>query len=180
MRSKLLKLAKMLLNFKIISSDKGNLIIDSDLIVGAEISIEDENGEVIPAPDGEYVIENQKVMVEDGKVITIEPIEEPTEEPETEEVIEEVTEEPVEEMAEEPVTEPVKEEEPTTEPDEKDLRIAELEGLVKDRDAIIEELTAKIKELEEKLNKPVEEPVKMSATVKEKTSANPALKYFEK
>lgn len=168
MKSKLLKLAKILLNFKMINSDKGTLIIDSELIVGAEISIEGENGEVLPAEDGEYVIENQKIMVEGGKVVAIEPIEETTE---TEE---EIKEEPVEEeMVEEPT-------EPTEEPDEKDLRIAELEGLLKDRDAIIEELTAKLKELEDKLNKPIEEPVKMSATVKEKISANPALKYFEK
>lgn len=168
MKSKLLKLAKILLNFKMINSDKGTLIIDSELVIGAEISIEDENGDVLPAEDGEYIIENQKITVEGGKVSAIEPIEETTE---TEE---EIKEEPVkEEMAEEPT-------EPTEEPDEKDLRIAELEGLLKDRDAIIEELTAKIKELEEKLNKPVEEPVKMSATVKEKSSENPALKYFEK
>lgn len=166
MKTKLLKLAKMLLNFKMIESDKGTLIIDSELAIGAEISIEGENGEVLPAADGEYVIDNQKVEIRDGKIESIETIEpeqpEPTDEPEP--------------MAEEPATE-----EPSNEPDEKDLRIAELEGLLKDRDAIIEELTAKLKELEEKLNKPVEEPVKMAATVKEKTTkANGALKYFEK
>lgn len=170
MKSKLLKLAKMLLKFKIVESDKGNLIIDSELTIGAEISIEDENGDVIPAPDGEYVIENQKVAIKDGKVESIEEIKSEEETTETEEVVEEVKEE----MAETDSNETI------SEPDEKDLKIAELEGLLKDRDAIIENLTAKIKELEEKLNKPVEEPVKMSATVKEKTSANPALKYFEK
>lgn len=168
MKTKLLKLAKMLLNFKMISSDKGTLIIDSELAIGAEISIEGENGEVIPAPDGEYVIDNQKVEIRDGKIESIETIE-----PEQPEETETETEEKLEE---EPATE-----EPSNEPDEKDLRIAELEGLLKDRDAIIEELTAKLKELEEKLNKPVEEPVKMAATVKEKTTkANGALKYFEK
>ena len=168
MKTKLLKLAKMLLNFKIISSDKGSLIIDSELAVGAEISIEDENGNVIPAPDGEYVIDNQKVEIRDGKIESIETIE-----PEQPEEIETETEEKLEE---EPATE-----EPSNEPDEKDLKIQELEGLLKDRDAIIEELTAKLKELEEKLNKPVEDPVKLSATAKEKTSkANGALKYFEK
>lgn len=168
MKSKLLKLAKMLLNFKMIESDKGTLIIDSELAIGAEISIEGENGEVLPAPDGEYVIDNQKVEIRDGKIESIETIE-----PEQPEETETETEENLEE---EPATE-----EPSNEPDEKDLRIAELEGLLKDRDAIIEELTAKLKELEEKLNKPVEEPVKMAATVKEKTTkANGALKYFEK
>ena len=155
MKSKLLKLAKMLLNFKMIESDKGTLIIDSELTIGAEISIEGENGEVLPAPDGEYVIENQKITVAEGKITEIETIE--PEQPEETETTE------------------------TSEPDEKDLRIQELEGLLKDRDAIIENLTQKLKELEEKLNKPVEEPVKMSATVKEKTTkANGALKYFGK
>lgn len=167
MKTKLLKLAKMLLNFKMIESDKGTLIIDSELAIGAEISIEGENGEVLPAPDGEYVIDNQKVEIRDGKIESIETIE-----PEQPEETETETEEKLEETATE---------EPSNEPDEKDLRIAELEGLLKDRDAIIEELTAKLKELEEKLNKPVEEPVKMAATVKEKTTkANGALKYFEK
>lgn len=168
MKTKLLKLAKLLLNFKMIESDKGVLIIDSELAVGVEVSVEDAEGNVKPAPDGEYTIDNQKVIIKDGKIESIEEIipeepanEEPTVEPET--------------MAEEPATE-----EPTVEPDEKDLRIEELEGLLKDRDAIIEELTAKIKELEEKLNQPVEEPVKMSATAKEKNNAKGALRYFEK
>lgn len=170
MKTKLLKLAKMLLNLKMIDSDKGTLIIESDLAVGVEVSVEDTEGNVKPAEDGEYIIDNQKVTVKEGKVESIETIEPATE---TEE---EPTVEP-EPMAEEPATET----EEANEPDEKDLRIAELEGLLKDRDAVIEELTAKIKELEDKINQPVEEPVKMSATAKEKiTKANGALKYFEK
>jgi len=163
MKTKLLKLAKMLLNLKMVESDKGTLIIESDLAVGVEVSIEDAEGNVIPAEDGEYIIDNQKVEIKDGKIESIEVLE-PTPEPEPEP------------MAEEPTPEPIKE----NEPDEKDLKIEELEGLLKDRDAVIEELTAKIKELEDKLNKPVEEPVKMSATVQEKSNAKGALRYFEK
>lgn len=165
MKTKLLKLAKMLLNLKMVESDKGTLIIESDLAVGVEVSIEDAEGNVIPAEDGEYIIDNQKVEIKDGKVESIEVLEpEDTPEPEPEP------------MAEEPTPEPIKE----NEPDEKDLKIEELEGLLKDRDAVIEELTAKIKELEDKLNKPVEEPVKMSATVQEKNNAKKgALRYFE-
>lgn len=163
MKTKLLKLAKMLLNLKMVESDKGTLIIESDLAVGVEVSIEDAEGNVIPAEDGEYIIDNQKVEIKDGKVESIE-VPEPTPEPEPEP------------MVEEPTPEPIKE----NEPDEKDLKIEELEGLLKDRDAVIEELTAKIKELEDKLNKPVEEPVKMSATVQEKNNAKKgALRYFE-
>lgn len=168
MKSKLLKLAKILLNFKIISSDKGSLIIDSELAIGSEISIESEEGEVLPAPDGEYIVDSQKITVEGGKVASIEPIE-------SDETIEEETATETEEKLEEETATETE----TSEPDEKDLRIQELEGLLKDRDAIIEELTQKLKELEEKLNKPVEDPVKLSATAKEKTTkANGALKYF--
>lgn len=165
MKTKLLKLAKMLLNLKMVESDKGTLIIESDLGVGVEVSIEDAEGNVIPAQDGEYIIDNQKVEIKDGKIESIEAIE-PTPEPEP--------------MAEEPTPEPTPEPIKENEPDEKDLKIEELEGLLKDRDAVIEELTAKIKELEDKLNKPVEEPIKMSATVQEKNNAKGALRYFEK
>mgnify|MGYP002512815132 FL=1 len=176
MKTKLLKLAKMILSIQEIESDKGTLIINEPLAVGVEVFTEVE-GEVVPATDGEYIVDTNKVEIKDGKVESIEVVE-------TEEVAEETTEEIVEEVVEEkleeePATEePV--EEPQTEPNEKDLRIEELEGLLKDRDAVIEELTAKIKELEEQVNKPVEEPVKMSAVVKQSTkgSDNPALKYF--
>lgn len=176
MKTKLLKLAKMILSIQEIESDKGTLIINEPLAVGVEVFTEVE-GEVVPATDGEYIVDTNKVEIKDGKVESIEVVE-------TEEVAEEATEEIVEEVVEEkleeePTTkEPV--EEPQTEPNEKDLRIEELEGLLKDRDAVIEELTAKIKELEEQVNKPVEEPVKMSAVVKQSTkgSDNPALKYF--
>ena len=66
----------------------------------------------------------------------------------------------------------------------KDLetKITELEGLLQDRDAVIEELTAKIKELEDKAQAPVEEPVKMSATIRTQCYSEkdiPALKYFK-
>ena len=163
MKQKLLKLAKILMNFKMIETDKGVLIIDTELAVGAEVSVETESGDVIAAPDGEYIIDNQKITVVEGKITDIEEIE-PEEEPATEPTVEPET------LAEEPATEP----------DEKDLRIAELEGLLAEKEAVIDEQTAKIQELEEKLNKPVEEPVKMSATVSEKTIAKGALRYFEK
>lgn len=161
MKSKLWKLAKMVLSFQMIESDKGTLIVDTELAVGVDVSVETAEGEVVPAADGQYIIGNQTVEIKDGKVESIEVIEE---EPEPQEPQEEVLEEPSQEE----------------QPDEKDLRIEELEGLLKDRDAVIEELTAKIKELEDELNKPVEEPVKMSATVKQINNVSGALKYFNK
>lgn len=170
MTNKLLKLAKMLLKFSEINTDKGVLTVNEDLAPGIEVYITDENGEYIAAPDGEYLTETSKIEVKDGKVESVETIEpEDKNEPEVEENLEE------EKPAEEPEN---------PEPDEKDLRISELEGLLKDRDSIISELTAKIKELEEKLNKPVEDPIEMKTQIQEEgkkndQKINPALKYFQ-
>ena len=168
MKNKLWKLAKMLIAFKEYVTEKGKIVISGEVIVGAEVAIETETGELGVAPDGEYDLGDIVITVVEGKVSDQkgkdEPVEEPTNEPE-----------PVKEEMEEPV------EEPTNEPDEKDLRIKELEGLLADRDAIISELTERVKQLEEEIAKPVEEPVKMCKTVKENTAPKSgALKYFEK
>ena len=175
MTNKLLKLAKMLLKFTEIKTDKGVLTVNEDLAPGIEVFIEDENGEYVAAPDGEYVNETSKIEVKDGKVESIEVIEPEDKEPEVEENLEE--EKPADEKPAEENTE-------SNEPDEKDLRIAALEGLLKDRDAIISELTAKVKELEDKINKPVEDPIEMKTQVQEEgkkneQKINPALKYFQ-
>lgn len=165
MKNKLWKLAKMLIQFKEYITEQGKLIVSGELVEGTEVAIESENGELVPVSDGEYKLDDVIVVVVDGKVT---------------EIKQEVEPEPVEEpLAEEPKQEPKQE----PEPDEKDLRIEELEGLLKDRDAVIEELTAKIKELEEQINKPVEDPIKMGKTVKEKVvisgPTNGAMKYFQ-
>jgi hypothetical protein len=52
MKSKLWKLAKMVLSFQMIESDKGTLIVDTELAVGVDVSVETAEGEVVPAADG--------------------------------------------------------------------------------------------------------------------------------
>ena len=170
---KLLKLAKMIMKFATVETDKGVLYIDGELLTGALVYIEDENGEFVAPEDGAYETEDLIVTVKDGAVEKIEQKEAPVEDPEKVEVDTEM-----EEQA------PADEEAPVD--DEKDAqikelenKITELEGLLQDRDAIISELTEKIKELEDKAKAPVEEPVKMSATVRNAASKeNSALKYF--
>ena len=143
MTKNFLKLARLVMRFAEVKTDKGSLIYDGELAVDIEVMVEDEEGNVVAAPDGEYNLEDGRVVVvADGKVAEIK------EAPVTEETIKEVLEEEA----------PAK--------DEKDLRIEELEGLLKDRDAIIEELNAKIKDLESKLNAPAEEALEMSAVAK--------------
>ena len=143
MTKNFLKLARLVMRFAEVKTDKGSLIYDGELAVDIEVMVEDEEGNVVAAPDGEYNLEDGRVVVvKEGKVAEIK------EAPVTEETIKEVLEEEA----------PAK--------DEKDLRIEELEGLLKDRDAIIEELNAKIKDLESKLNEPAEEALEMSAVAK--------------
>lgn len=147
MTKNFLKLARLVMRFAEVKTDKGSLIYDGELAVDIEVMVEDEEGNVVAAPDGEYNLEDGRVVVvKDGKVAEIK------EAPVTEETIEEV-------LAEE-----------TPAKDEKDLRIEELEGLLKDRDAIIEELNAKIKDLESKLNEPAEEALEMKASAQEKVN----------
>ena len=145
MTKNFLKLARLVMRFAEVKTDKSPLIYEGELAVGIEVMVEDEEGNVVAAPDGEYNLEDGRVVVvADGKVAEIK------EAPVTEETIKEVLEEEA----------PAK--------DEKDLRIEELEGLLKDRDAIIEELNAKIKDLESKLNEPAEEALEMKASAQEK------------
>lgn len=236
-KAKLLKLSKVLLQLSETITDKGTLIATEELVVGVEVFVENE-GEFIPAADGEYLTAKEKIEVRDGKVESIEVLEES--EPEEIQIEESLSkaeffaksyteimkkladaipgawiveagdgwcvagiyEDDAEKFyrytysldAQDEVilgdkTEVyprfvTKEEADTLEfsvdqnlLDEKDLRIQELEGLLKDRDAVIAELTEKLKEL---TDKPVAEPVKMnSVVVNQKTNTNPALKFFQ-
>lgn len=170
MKNKLWKLAQMLIQFKAYETEQGKLVVNGDLIEGAEVAIENENGELEAVADGEYVLDGVTVVVAEGKITEVKNDEEPENEPEPE----------AEEQKPEEMEEPEAEEPKNDEPDAKDLKIQELEGLLADRDAIIEELTAKIKELEEKVNKPVEEPIQMNKTVQENNKPQSgALKYFQ-
>lgn len=172
MKEKLLKLAKLIMKFAETKVGDATWTHEGDLAVGVEVYVQDEQGEFVPVADGEYIVDEKKVKVEGGKVVEIE-VKEPEQPEQPEEMEKKCGME-----GEEPEPAPAE-----PEKDEKDLRIEELEGLLADRDAVIEELTAKVKELEDKLVKPVEEPVQMAATPLEKMQSqvkeNKALKYFE-
>ena len=159
---KLIKLAKMLIKFEDISTDKGVLVSADEIGVGVEVFVEDENGEWVLAQDGEYITEDSKITVEGGKISEIVPLEA--------------------EGASEGEGEDPNNADSTEEDNAKDLKIQELEGLLKDRDAIIAELTEKIKVLEEELRKPVESEIELKSQVDEKAEKikqNPALRYFQ-
>lgn len=161
----LLKLAKMIMHFAEIETDKGALIYEGELADGVEVFIEIE-GELTPAPNGDYKYENKTITVEDGKVVKI-------------------VEEEVEDEVETPENENIKNAEET--PVEDDNRIAELEAKITELEAIIAERDARIAELEAQLvekdeqlqmsvAKPAHKEVKdIIVTNKE----NKALRFFE-
>ena len=156
MNSKLLKLARMVMNLSQIKTNKGELISETVIEVGSEVFIEDANDMLVAAPDGEYVTQDEvTIVVADGKVVEIR-------EKETEEAP--VEEQPMEEQpVEEPLAEePVEEEAPVE--DDKDKRIAELEAQIEELNQVIVEKDELIGELRKKLeetdSKPAEEQLK--------------------
>ena len=166
MNSKLYKLAKMILSLSEIKTNKGELISETVIEVGSEVFVEDANDMLVPAPDGEYVTQDEvTIVVADGKVVEIrekEVEEAPVEEQPMEEqpVEEPLAEEPVEEQ---PIDEPAQ-------PDEKDKRIAELETQIAELNQVIvekDEEIGKLKaELEKSDSKPAEEQLKSQKVVK--------------
>ena len=171
--SKLLKLARMVLKFMTTMVGEVEWIHEGELSTGVEVYTEDENGELIPVADGEYETENMKIVVKDGKIEEITEKQEPEPEPEPQP-------EP-EPMAAEPTPEP----EP--QPDEKDMKITELTNKISELETkiavLVEEIDNKndlIEELQEKLVKPVEQPITMSATLRDGNGKiSGAMKYFE-
>ena len=150
----LIKLRQMLLKFEDINTEEGVVLsVDGGLEVGKEAFTTDDNGDVIPAPDGEYNYENKVITVSEGVITVIAdkeaPVETPAEEPVEEPVVEETTEE------ETPAEEPAPEETPAE--DEKDAKIAELQARIAELEAENAELKAK---LEEPADKPAEEEFK--------------------
>lgn len=177
------KLAKLLLQFATIKTDKAVLEYDGEeLAVGTEVFITDENGERKPAEDGNYVTEDEKtIVVADGKVTEILEKEnevEPEEEAPADETNEEVTaeEEVTEETPAEEVSEEVVEEVPSEESNDLTERLTALEAKVEELIAIVEKLVEKSETdsnaVEERLSKiekmsaakPVEEELEITKT----------------
>ena len=180
MNSKLLKLARLVLKFMTTMVGEVEWVHEGELAVGVEVYTEDENGELIPVADGEYETETNKIIVKDGKIEEITEINKEPQEPEPQEPAQ--TTEP---MAAEPATEPQEPTEP--QPDEKDAKITELTNKIAELETkiavLVEEIDTKndlIEELQEKLVKPLENPITMSATLRDGNGKQSgAMKYFE-
>ena len=125
------ELAKLLIKYSVVKTDKAVLEYDGeDLVAGMDVIITDENGDKVPAEDGEYVTEDNKVItVKDGKVESI--IDKAAD----------VEAEEDEKKEDEPMVEPAKEEEPMPEDKKED------EVSLEDVNTAIDELRKEVDEL---------------------------------
>ena len=142
-------LKRLLMEFNSLSTNIAELYWeeDTELMVGYKVFVEDESGNKVPAMDGEYISDENKIKVAGGTVTEIErreiddmPVQVPVEKKE------ETMEEPV---VEEPAKEePTKEEPATEEPkDDNTEKVAELEKKVAELEAKIADLEAKLAEI---------------------------------
>ena len=167
------KLMKKLVKFSEISTDKGILLIQDgeEFAVGTEVYIEVE-GEWVSAEDGEYKLEDGKVVsILEGKIAEIkdpEEIEEPAEEKPAEEV--EAAEEEIV-VEEEPV-------EPT--PEERDDKQEQIDALKAEIAGLREEIEGLKNSLAEIVQQPVVEPIveEFHKQTEVNTKGNKAAKLF--
>ena len=139
-------LKRLLMEFNTLSTDKAELYWeeDTELMVGYKVFVEDESGNKVPAMDGEYISDENKIKVAGGVVTEIEkkevddmPAEVPAEK--KEDVMEEpAVEEPKEQPAEQPAEQPK---------DENTEKVAELEKKVADLETKLADLEAKLAEI---------------------------------
>ena len=139
-------LKRLLMEFNTLSTDKAELYWeeDTELMVGYKVFVEDESGNKVPAMDGEYISDENKIKVAGGTVTEIErrevddmPVNVPAEK--KEEVMEEpAVEEPKEQPAEQPAEQPK---------DDNTEKVVELEKRISDLEAKIAELETKLAEI---------------------------------
>lgn len=175
-------LRSLLMKCGAIATDKATLLFEgAEPEVGAEVFVEDENGEIQPAEDGEYVAEGVTYVVAEGKIAEIRKEEEgetPAEET--------PAEEPVEAEEEEPMAEPADAPEETAEETIED-RVARLEASIGElREGIegileaVAALAGRVEAMEEKM-KGLEEPAADPAEDTEETQETASrLSYLKK
>ena len=160
MNLNVMKLFRSLMKLGKVETDNGVLIFEGDVLTeGTEVFIEDENGNIVPAPDGKY----SEYVVKDGKIAPAEVVE-PKAKPESEEVMqEEVIVEPEPEVKE-------------SDDDKYEERISALESKIAELEGKVAELISAKEELEFSQLKPAEKEIKDIATKESKG----AMKYFSK
>lgn len=166
------ELAKLLIKYSVVKTDKAVLEYDGeDLVAGMDVVITDEEGNKVPAEDGEYVTEDNKVItVKDGKVESI--IDKAAD----------VEAEEDEKKEDEPmVEEPAKEEEPAKdeEPKEDEVNLEDVNSAIDEMRKEIDELYKIVDSLLKKVGETRDEADERLKKLECKSLAKPASEEFE-
>ena len=165
------ELAKLLIKYSVVKTDKAVLEYEGEeLVAGMDVYITDEEGNKVPAEDGEYTTEDNKVIsVKDGKVESI--IDKAAD----------VEAEEDEKKEDEPMEEPTKEEEPMPEDDKKDEEVSleDVNTAIDELRKEVDELYAIVDDLMKKLGENRDEADERLKKLECKSLAKPASEEFE-
>ena len=166
------ELAKLLIKYSVVKTDKAVLEYEGeDLVAGMDVYVTDENGDKVPAEDGEYVTEDNKVItVKDGKVESI--IDKAAD-------VEAAEEE--EKPKDEPMEEPAKEEEPMPEDEKKDeeVNLEDVNTAIDELRKEVDELYKIVDSLLQKVGENRDEADERLKKLECKSMAKPASEEFE-
>ena len=165
------ELAKLLIKYSVVKTDKAVLEYDgNDLVAGMDVYVTDENGDKVPAEDGEYVTEDNKtITVKDGKV---ESIVDKAAEVDAEEEEKKEDEPMVEPIVEEPMPEDKKEDEENVNLEDINTSIDELRKEVDELYKIVDSLLKKVGETRDEADERLKK-------LECKSLAKPASEEFE-
>ena len=163
------ELAKLLIKYSVVKTDKAVLEYDgNDLVAGMDVVVTNENGDKVPAEDGEYVTEDNKVItVKDGKVESI--VDKAAEVDAAEE------EEKKEPVAEEPISEEPKEDEPK----EEEVNLEDVNSAISELRKEVDELYKIVDSLLQKVGENRDEADERLKKLECKSVAKPAYEEFE-
>ena len=163
------ELAKLLIKYSVVKTDKAVLEYEGEeLVAGMDVYITNEEGDKVPAEDGEYTTEDNKVIsVKDGKV---ESIIDKAADVEAEEDEKKEDEPMVEPVAEEPMPEDKKEDEINLE--DVNTAIDELRKEVDELYKIVDSLLKKVGETRDEADERLKK-------LECKSLAKPASEEFE-
>ena len=164
------ELAKLLIKYSVVKTDKAVLEYEGeDLVAGMDVVITDEEGNKVPAEDGEYVTEDNKVItVKDGKVESI--IDKAAD----------VEAEEDEKKEDEPMEEPAKEEEPMPEDKKEDeVSLEDVNTAIDEMRKEIDELYKIVDSLLKKVGETRDEADERLKKLECKSLAKPASEEFE-
>ena len=163
------ELAKLLIKYSVVKTDKAVLEYEGEeLVAGMDVYVTTEEGDKVPAEDGEYLTEDNKtITVKDGKV---ESIVDPVAEVDAEEDEKKENEPMVEPIAEEPMPEDKKEDEVNLE--DVNTAIDELRKEVDELYKIVDSLLKKVGETRDEADERLKK-------LECKSLAKPASEEFE-